>query len=93
MKEAILRNWKTTLVGTCQLVNNIVPCVETFRAAMTGVYDQHRIAITFAVFLLINGILQQIKAALMKDAGKGSDRPQEVVDQKLDHVLPKDAGI
>jgi uncharacterized membrane protein HdeD (DUF308 family) len=89
------QDWKTTLVGFCQLVNGIVPAVQAFQVATAGHYNEaeaKQLAYALAWFFLINGILQQIKGIFSKDSGKGSDRPQEIVDEKLSHVPPADEG-
>jgi len=93
MIDHLKTNWRTSLVGFAQLVNGLVPAWEAYRTAMSGLLSpaevQH-LAMHSAIFLLINGVLQQVKGLVSKDAGKGSDRPQEVVDEKLSNVPPID---
>lgn len=85
-------NWRTTLVGFAQLVNGCVPAWEAYRTAMSGLLSpaevQH-LAMHGAIFMFVNALLQQLKGFLSKDIGTGSDRPQGIVDQKLDNVPPK----
>jgi hypothetical protein len=77
-------NWKTTVIGVCQLVNGLYPVIEAFSHDHPTFIDP-KLVVTF---LLINSILQFLKGALAKDASKGSDRPQEVADAKLSNGPP-----
>lgn len=87
------KSWRTTLVGAAQLFNGLYQAFQTAQAALVphvSVELQQKILMHMAIFFGINAVLQQLKGLYAKDEGKGSDRPQEVVDRKLDNVAPRD---
>jgi hypothetical protein len=88
MTEHILKNWRTTLVGLAQGANGIVMAVQALRAENEGtIFIEPKI---WARFLLISAILKVVGGMFTKDVSKGSDRPQEIVDAKLENVPPRD---
>jgi hypothetical protein len=68
-----LKDWRTTLIGTAQFLNSLVPAWQLYQTAMSGLLspqDVQRLAVYGATFLLINGVLQQIKGAITPSSAK-----------------------
>jgi hypothetical protein len=83
MLKHALSDWKTSLIGVAQLSSAIVMALQTMDE---GTVDPQHLAL----FVTVNGVLQAIKGAFAKDADKGSERKQEIVDDKLGNVPPYD---
>lgn len=47
---------------------------------------------SYLVFLFAGAAIHFVAGALAKDAARGSDRPQEIADRKLDMLPPIDSG-
>jgi hypothetical protein len=67
-------NWKTSAVGILQGLTAIVGAVQI----MDGISPE-----TAATLATIYGILSMLKGFLGKDADKGSNAPNSVIDSKL----------
>lgn len=88
MKWPNVPDWRSTVVGFAQSVNAIIMAIQALRAENQGVvFIEPKV---WFRFLVIGAVLKGIGGFVTKDAGKGSDRSQEIVDEKLDHVPPKD---
>jgi hypothetical protein len=77
-----LKDWRTTLIGTAQFINGLVPAWQLYQTAMAGLLspqDVQRLAMYGATFLLVNGVLQQVKGAITPSSAKVKEKTAEQI--------------
>lgn len=89
MVDHFLVNWRTTVCGAAHSVNWLAMGASALHAHHTHTQIPHE---AYLVWLFTGAALHFCSGALAKDAARGSDRPQQIADKKLDMIPPIDSG-